>query len=163
MPNSGRDRKMRNSKHLRRAGQHASEGSSPCPFVQKSSPFGEDSGGESGGSCRTLSRGSPDAVLRCRCKVILALVQGKSPTAIAEGGLCSASQVYRVAHRFLDQGPARAGRSPRGQRREQGHGVLRVGVALRRGRVPPRPRLREADLDPGAARPWCSRSGPGSR
>jgi len=54
---------------------------------------------------QTLSRGSPDAVLRCRCKVILALVQGKSPPTIAEGGLCSASQVYRVAHRFIDQGP----------------------------------------------------------
>jgi transposase len=54
---------------------------------------------------RALGRGSPDAVLRCRCKVVLALVQGKSPTAIAGGGLCSASQVYRVAHRFLDQGP----------------------------------------------------------
>jgi transposase len=52
------------------------------------------------------SRGSPDAVLRCRCKVILALVQGKSPTTIAKGGLCSASQVYRVAARFLDAGPA---------------------------------------------------------
>src|SRR5208337_3576147 len=50
-----------------------------------------------------LSRGSPDAVLRCRCKVILGLVQGKSPTIIAAGGLYSASQVYRVAHRFLGQ------------------------------------------------------------
>ena len=54
---------------------------------------------------KSLSRGAPEADLRCRCKVILALVQGKSPTAIAGGGLCSASQVYRVAHRFLDQGP----------------------------------------------------------
>ena len=54
---------------------------------------------------KALSRGSPDAVWRCRCKVILALVQGKSPTTIAKGGLCSSSQVYRVAHRFIDQGP----------------------------------------------------------
>jgi transposase len=54
---------------------------------------------------KALGRGSPDAVLRCRCKVVLALVQGKSPTMIAAGGLCSASQVYRVAHRFIDQGP----------------------------------------------------------
>jgi len=53
-----------------------------------------------------LSRGSPDAILRCRWKVILALVQGKSPTTIAAGGLCSSSQVDRVAHRFLAQGPA---------------------------------------------------------
>jgi transposase len=55
---------------------------------------------------RSLSRGSPEAVLRCRCKVILALVQGKSPTTIATGGLCSASQVYRVADRFIAQGLA---------------------------------------------------------
>jgi transposase len=37
--------------------------------------------------------------------VILALVQGKSPTTIAKGGLCSASQVYRVADRFVNYGP----------------------------------------------------------
>jgi transposase len=55
---------------------------------------------------QALSRGSPDAVLRCRCKVIVAVVQGKSPTTIAKGGLCSASQVYRVAARFRDAGPA---------------------------------------------------------
>ena len=55
---------------------------------------------------RALGRGSPDAVLRCRCKVILALVQGKSPTTIAAGGLCSSSQVYRAAHRFLGEGLA---------------------------------------------------------
>ena len=54
---------------------------------------------------RTLSRGSADGVLRCRCKVILALVQGKSPTLIEQGGLCSTSQVYRVANRFIDHGP----------------------------------------------------------
>jgi len=54
---------------------------------------------------RAMSRGSGDAVLRCRCKVILALVQGKSPTSIEKGGLCSSSQVYRVANRFIDQGP----------------------------------------------------------
>ena len=53
-----------------------------------------------------LSRGSSDAVLRCRCKVILGLVQGSSPTTIAAGGLCSSSQVYRVAHRFVGQGLA---------------------------------------------------------
>jgi transposase len=46
------------------------------------------------------------AVLRCRCKVIVGLVQGKSPTTLASGGLCSASQVYRVAERFVEQGPA---------------------------------------------------------
>jgi transposase len=55
---------------------------------------------------RTLSRGAPEAGLRCRCKVILAPVRGTSPTTIAAGGLCAASQVYRVADRFLAQGPA---------------------------------------------------------
>jgi hypothetical protein len=38
--------------------------------------------------------------MRCRCKVVLALVQGKTPTMIAPGGLCAKSQVYRVAGQF---------------------------------------------------------------
>ena len=42
-----------------------------------------------------------DAGMRCRCKVVLALVQGTTPTMIAEGGLCAKSQVYRIAERFL--------------------------------------------------------------
>ena len=55
---------------------------------------------------RALGWGSPDAVLRCRYKSILAMVQGKSTTMIAAGGLCSSSQVYRAALRFLGQGLA---------------------------------------------------------
>ena len=55
---------------------------------------------------RTRSGHAPCAVLRCRCKVIVSLVQGKSPTTLACGGLCSGSQVYRVAQRFVEQGPA---------------------------------------------------------
>jgi transposase len=39
--------------------------------------------------------------MRCRCKVVLALVRGTPPTGIAQGGLCAKSQVYRVAERFL--------------------------------------------------------------
>jgi transposase len=46
-----------------------------------------------------------DAVMRCRCKIILSLVQGKAPTMIAKGGLCAKSQVYRVADRFIERGP----------------------------------------------------------
>ena len=46
-----------------------------------------------------------DAVMRCRCKIILSLVQGKTPTMIARGGLCAKSQVYRVANRFIEHGP----------------------------------------------------------
>jgi transposase len=45
-----------------------------------------------------------DAVMRCRCKVILSLVQGKTPTMIAHGGLCAKSQVYRIADRFIEHG-----------------------------------------------------------
>ncbi len=47
-----------------------------------------------------LSQGPPDAVLRCGCKVILALVRGKSPPTIEKGGLFPSSQVNRVAHRI---------------------------------------------------------------
>ena len=97
---------MRDSRHLRCAPQHTSEGSPSWVFVQRSSSFGEDSGGENDEIMQSLSRGSPEAVLRCRCQVITGLVQGKSPKTIAAGGLCSASQVYRVAHRFVEQGLA---------------------------------------------------------
>jgi transposase len=45
-----------------------------------------------------------NAVMRCRCKVILSLVQGKTPTMISQGGLCAKSQVYRVADRFIKHG-----------------------------------------------------------
>jgi transposase len=44
-----------------------------------------------------------DAGMRCRCKVVLALVQGTTPTMIAQGGLCAKSQVYRIAERFLTE------------------------------------------------------------
>ena len=54
----------------------------------------------------SFSRGSPDAVLRGRCKVVLALVQGNSPAKIAEIGLASESQVYRVIKRFREGGLA---------------------------------------------------------
>jgi len=47
-----------------------------------------------------------DGSMRCRCKLVLALVQGKTPTMIAQGGLCAKSQVYRVAERFITDGLA---------------------------------------------------------
>jgi transposase len=53
---------------------------------------------------RTRSMRASDAVMRCRCKIILSLVQGKTPTLIAQGGLCAKSQVYRVAERFIAHG-----------------------------------------------------------
>lgn len=51
---------------------------------------------------RSFAKGSPDAGLRCRCKVVLALVQGNSPGKIEETGLASESQVYRMIHRFQE-------------------------------------------------------------
>jgi transposase len=51
---------------------------------------------------RSFAKGSPDAVLRCRCKVVLALVAGNSPSKIAQTGLASQSQVYRVIQRFRE-------------------------------------------------------------
>ena len=53
-----------------------------------------------------LAMRAKDAGMRCRCKVVLALVQGKTPTMIAQGGLCAKSQVYRVAERFITEGLA---------------------------------------------------------
>src|SRR3954467_10259693 len=53
---------------------------------------------------RDKSLRSGDAVSRFRCKIIMGLVQGKTPSQLAAGGLCAGSQVYRVAHRFLDEG-----------------------------------------------------------
>ena len=47
-----------------------------------------------------------DAGMRCRCKVVRALVQGRTPAMIAQGGLCAKSQVYRVAERFITEGLA---------------------------------------------------------
>ncbi|MCR4415874.1 MAG: helix-turn-helix domain-containing protein [Thermoguttaceae bacterium] len=55
---------------------------------------------------RSYAKGSPDAVLRCRCKIIVALVQGRRPAQIAQMGLASASQVYRVGRRFQEEGLA---------------------------------------------------------
>jgi hypothetical protein len=55
---------------------------------------------------RRLAMRAKDADMRCRCKVVLALVQGSTPTRIAQGGLCAKSQVYRVAERFLSDGLA---------------------------------------------------------
>jgi hypothetical protein len=53
---------------------------------------------------RRRSMRASDAVMRCRCTVILGLVQGKTPTMIARGGLCAKSQVYRVADQFIEHG-----------------------------------------------------------
>ena len=53
---------------------------------------------------RNKSIRSGDAVCRFRCRIILGLVRGKTPSQLASAGLCAASQVYRTAHMFLDEG-----------------------------------------------------------
>jgi hypothetical protein len=53
---------------------------------------------------RRLAMRAKDAGMRCRCKLVLALVRGKTPTMIVQGGLCAKSQVYRVAERFIADG-----------------------------------------------------------
>lgn len=55
---------------------------------------------------RSFSKGAPDAELRCRCKIVLALVRGNSPGTIARAGLTARSQVYRVIERFTEEGLA---------------------------------------------------------
>src|SRR3954447_3625584 len=53
---------------------------------------------------RNKSIRSGDAVCRFRCKIIIGLVQGKTPSRLASGGLCAPSQAYRTAHLFLNEG-----------------------------------------------------------
>jgi len=53
---------------------------------------------------RAYAKGSLDARLRLRCKIVLGLVQGNSPTALVKAGMGSSSRVYEVMHRFIDQG-----------------------------------------------------------
>jgi hypothetical protein len=54
---------------------------------------------------RNRAKVALDAVLRGHCKIILSLVAGNGARAIAKSGLASSSQVYRVAERFVEQGP----------------------------------------------------------
>ena len=51
----------------------------------------------------SYGRGSPDAGLRVRCKLVLALVRGNSPTDLVRSGMAASSLVYDVMHRFIDQ------------------------------------------------------------
>lgn len=53
---------------------------------------------------RNLAKCACDALVRVHGKIIISLAAGKSPSAIAAAGICSASQVYRVAHRFVEEG-----------------------------------------------------------
>jgi transposase len=53
---------------------------------------------------RNKSIRSGDGVCRFRGKIIIGLVQGKTPSQLVSGGLCASSQVYRTAHLFLEGG-----------------------------------------------------------
>jgi transposase len=55
---------------------------------------------------RLRARHCTDAALRCRHLIILNLLSGKAAALIHTVLHCSATQVYRVAHRFLDDGEA---------------------------------------------------------
>jgi transposase len=72
---------------------------------------------------RIKAKGCPDAVVRNRCKIVVSLVAGNSPTSIAASKLCSSSQVYRVADRFVEQGAAGLadGREDNGQTKADEH------------------------------------------
>ena len=55
---------------------------------------------------RNRAKVAVNATLRNHCKIILSLVAGNGARAIAELGLGSSSQVYRVAERFVEEGPS---------------------------------------------------------
>lgn len=55
---------------------------------------------------RSRAKCAVDVMLRTHCKIILSLVRGNGARAIANAGLCSTSQVYRVAQRFVEHGPS---------------------------------------------------------
>ena len=52
---------------------------------------------------RAFAKGSPNALTRGHCKIVLSLVQGSTPTSIAKTKQASESQVYRVADRFIKE------------------------------------------------------------
>jgi transposase len=53
---------------------------------------------------RSYAKGSPDAGLRVRCKIVLALVRGNCPAVVIRSGMAASSLVYEVMHRFIDHG-----------------------------------------------------------
>ena len=53
---------------------------------------------------RSYAKGSPDAGLRVRCKIILALVRGNAPVDLIRSRMAASSLVYQVMHRFIEQG-----------------------------------------------------------
>ena len=52
----------------------------------------------------TLAKRSPNAGMRCRCKIILSLARGNTPTAISRVALHGISLIYSIANRFVEGG-----------------------------------------------------------
>ena len=57
-------------------------------------------------SLRDAAQRDPEVGFRLRCKIIINLVRGCHPRDIHRILHCSLSQIYRVAGRFLDEGPS---------------------------------------------------------
>lgn len=55
---------------------------------------------------RSMAKGHPDADTRRRAQIVVALVQEKSVQQIVQVLQCSPTLVYKVSHRFLEQGQA---------------------------------------------------------
>jgi len=53
---------------------------------------------------KAYAKGSPDAGLRVRCKMVLGLVRGNTPASLAQAGMSSSSRIYDVMHRFVGLG-----------------------------------------------------------
>lgn len=53
---------------------------------------------------RSRAKLASDGGMRVRCKIVLALVQGSSPTEVIRSRMASSSLVYDVMNRFIDQG-----------------------------------------------------------
>jgi transposase len=52
---------------------------------------------------RSKAKGAPDATLRVRCKIIISLVRGSTPTDLIRSRMAASSMIYDVMHRFIDQ------------------------------------------------------------
>jgi len=52
---------------------------------------------------RSYAKGSPNGGLRLRCKIVLALVRGSTPTDIIGSGMAASSLIYEIMHRFIEQ------------------------------------------------------------
>lgn len=83
---------------------------------------------------RNMSKACLDPLLRNHCKIVMGLVAGNGARAIAKSGLCSTSQVYRVAERFVEEGPSGLGdrREDNGETKadESYHSALLEVVAI---------------------------------